>query len=85
LAMMPVEVPATCDKPKLALVGSADAYCPRATFQSWFERLGEPRESLTLPGADHFLMGREAEVARAVAGFLARQGLSPSCGDGGPS
>ena len=77
LARFPMDDLGSCPKPKLALAGSADAYCPRESFRVWFERLVEPKEFLILAGADHFLGGREEEVGRTVAAFLIRSCLAP--------
>jgi len=77
LAILPLNDLAGCAKPKLAVAGSADAYCPARAFERWYEGLGAPRKCVILPGADHFLVGREGEVGRAVVDFFRRQGLAP--------
>jgi alpha/beta superfamily hydrolase len=75
LAVLPMEELGSCDKPVLALVGSADGYCPGDAFQRWFACLAGPKEKSILPGADHFLAGREGEVGQTAASFLIRHGL----------
>lgn len=54
----------------LAIAGDADAYCPAERLKTF--TIARPTlECRILEGADHFLGGREAEVGRLVAGFLA--------------
>lgn len=70
LAVYPVDDLNCCHKPKFFIVGDSDAYCPRPAFEGWFDGLPAPKQSAVLSGADHFLGGREAEAARAVAAFF---------------
>lgn len=57
-------------KPKLFLAGDRDAICPLTELQPLVERLSEPKQLTVLEGADHFLWGREQEVAGHIAGYL---------------
>lgn len=56
--------------PVLAVAGERDTYCPRPAFGA-FEAGLKRATIVTLDGADHFLAGREREVAGAVAAFVA--------------
>jgi alpha/beta superfamily hydrolase len=57
-------------KPKLFLAGDRDHICPLPELRSLVDRLPEPKQLMVLDGADHFLWGREQEVAERIAGFL---------------
>lgn len=54
------------------IVGDRDRFCPVAALQEFTSAISEQDvENITvLPGADHFLFGREQEVARLVAELL---------------
>ncbi len=56
--------------PKLIIFGSSDPFCPHETTASLFSSLLEPKQMKVIPGADHFLLGREKELAELVSGFL---------------
>lgn len=71
LAMGPMADLSECSKPKLAVVGGQDERCPLDRFEDWFGGLADPKEKAILPGADHFLRGREREVGALVARFAA--------------
>ncbi|NOY44638.1 MAG: prolyl oligopeptidase family serine peptidase [Deltaproteobacteria bacterium] len=71
LARMPLDAWQSIRRPKLVVVGDRDEYCPLDLLEPWFQELLPPKERAVLEGADHFLWGREAEVARRAAGFLA--------------
>lgn len=57
-------------KPKLFLAGDRDHICPLPDLRLLVDRLPEPKQLVVLDGADHFLWGREQEVAERIAGFL---------------
>jgi alpha/beta superfamily hydrolase len=57
--------------PLLVVAGDRDSYCPRADLDAFVASRPGTRTCL-LGGADHFLVGREAEVGAAVAAFVAR-------------
>jgi alpha/beta superfamily hydrolase len=60
-----------CTKPKLFLAGDRDHICPLLELRPLVERLPQPKELIVLEGTDHFLWGREREIARAITDFLA--------------
>jgi len=64
----------SCSTPKLFLVGDRDHICPLSELQALVQRLPEPKKLIVLEGADHFLWGREEEVAGAIGDYL--EGLS---------
>jgi alpha/beta superfamily hydrolase len=59
-----------CVTPKLFLAGDRDHICPLSELRSLVERLPQPKKLYVLEGADHFLWGREQEVADAIGDFL---------------
>ncbi len=48
------------------IVGERDQFCDRDALQQIFDRLPEPKSMKIIPGADHFLFGREKALADAV-------------------
>jgi alpha/beta superfamily hydrolase len=58
-----------CEKPKLLLVGEHDQYCPLDVFDRGVALLAAPTSCVRLPGADHFFLGDEEELAAHVARF----------------
>jgi alpha/beta superfamily hydrolase len=60
-----------CVKPKLLLCGSRDDFTPADRFFEFCERLPEPKECVTVEGADHFWRGHESALADRVAAFFA--------------
>jgi hypothetical protein len=61
-------------RPKLFLAGDRDEICPLSELRPLVERMPQPKELAVLDGVDHFLWGREQEVAEAIGDFL--EGLS---------
>jgi alpha/beta superfamily hydrolase len=61
----------TCTKPTLFVVGDKDHVCPLPALQDLLASCAAPKALTLLPGADHFFLGRETEVAQAVVTFLA--------------
>jgi alpha/beta superfamily hydrolase len=57
-------------RPKLFLAGDRDQVCPLSELRPLVEGLPEPRQLVVLEGSDHFLWGREQEVANHIAGFV---------------
>jgi alpha/beta superfamily hydrolase len=57
-------------RPKLLMVGSADAFVPAREFQQYVKDIPEPRQYFAVPGADHFWWGYEEELAEKVARFF---------------
>lgn len=57
-------------RPKLFIAGEDDSICPPDMLRRFVEGLAPPKEVRILRGTDHFLIGREKEVAETVAGFI---------------
>jgi alpha/beta superfamily hydrolase len=57
-------------RPRLFLAGDRDDICPLSELKSLVEGLPDPKKLIVLDGADHFLWGREQEIANHVADFL---------------
>ncbi len=72
LVLHPMLEACSSPKPKLAVAGTGDGFCPPREFERWFEGLSPPKEAVGLEGADHFLAGREEEVGDIAADFLRR-------------
>jgi alpha/beta superfamily hydrolase len=60
-----------CMKPKLLLCGARDDFTPADRFLEFCESLPEPKECVTVEGADHFWRGHESALADRVADFFA--------------
>ena len=60
-------------RPKLFIAGEYDSICPPDILRRFVESLPPPKEARILRGTDHFLMGREKEVAEAVADFICQR------------
>lgn len=57
-------------RPKLFITGEYDHVCRPEALQAWMDTLSGDNEARILPGTDHFLGGREREVARMTSEFL---------------
>ena len=57
-------------KPKLFLAGDRDHICPLPELRSLVDGLPEPKQLTVLEGADHFLWGRDQEVAERIGDYL---------------
>ncbi len=57
-------------KPKLLMVGSADAFVPAREFQQYAKDMPEPKQYFVVSGADHFWWGYEGELAQKVSQFF---------------
>jgi alpha/beta superfamily hydrolase len=57
-------------RPKLFIAGEDDSVCSPDVLRRFIEGLPPPKEVRILRGTDHFLIGREKEVAEAVADFI---------------
>jgi alpha/beta superfamily hydrolase len=57
-------------RPKFFIAGGDDSVCPPDMLRRFVEGLPSPKEVHILKGTDHFLIGREQEVAEAVADFI---------------
>jgi alpha/beta superfamily hydrolase len=59
-----------CTKAKLFVTGDKDHVCPVPVLEDLIARCPEPKALALIPGADHFFLGREAEVAATVVTFV---------------
>ena len=64
----------TCTKAKLFVTGDKDHVCPLPGLEDLLTRCPEPKALALISGADHFFLGREAEVAEAVVTFITQKG-----------
>lgn len=53
------------------IVGDRDQFCDHDALQQVFDKLPEPKTMRVIPGADHFLFGKERALAEAVREALA--------------
>ena len=60
----------TAHKPTLLISGDQDDISPLATLQELVASLPEPKQLVTISGADHFFWGQERQTAQAVVTFL---------------
>lgn len=70
LAMFDASFAASLAQPLFLVAGDRDPYCPRADLEALGASLGANASTVTLESADHFLAGREDEVADHVAAWL---------------
>ena len=56
--------------PLVIVVGDHDQYCPRASLDALAATLADRASVAIIPRADHFLAGREDDVAAAVRAAL---------------
>src|SRR5262249_14942478 len=61
---------ATMRAPLVVVVGDRDQYCPRGRLDALVESCGGRASVTIVAGADHFLAGREGDVAAAVRAAL---------------
>jgi uncharacterized protein len=61
-----------CIKPKLMISGTEDQFVPVKPFVGFCQTFPEPKECLTIDGADHMWWGYEESVAEKVADFFSR-------------
>ena len=47
-----------------------DYVCPLPVLEDLIARCPEPKALALIPGADHFFLGREGDVAEAVVTFV---------------
>ncbi len=60
--------------PKGIYYSPEDFACPPAAIASMYEAFTAPKQLQELPEADHFFIGQEGRLSRAVAAFLDRAG-----------
>lgn len=63
---------ATLAAARLIAVGDSDQFAPEAELRRIADSMPQPTELVVVAGADHFWMGRTAELARQVADFFSR-------------
>ena len=71
LAMADAHIPAGASKPILLVSGDRDSYSPVAGLQALTSKIGAAARLEIIAGADHFFVGCEAELSRAIAAALA--------------
>jgi alpha/beta superfamily hydrolase len=59
-----------CPKPKLLISGSRDELIPIDQFLEFCQNLSEPKECVSIEGADHFWWGYESLLAAKVTAFF---------------
>ena len=59
-----------CTKPRLIIQGANDQFGSRATLESLFAALPEPKQLVFVDGADHFFTGHLDKVAAAIDAWL---------------
>lgn len=57
-------------KPTLLISGDRDDISPLPMLQALMATLPEPKQLVTIPGADHFFWGQEHQAAQAATAFL---------------
>ena len=72
LSMFDFEPLRDCPKPKLLISGDRDEFTPVSQFLQFCQRLSEPKECLSIDGADHFWSGYELALAGKVATFFGK-------------
>lgn len=60
-------------KPVLLISGDRDDISPLPALQALVTELPDPKQLVTVSGADHFFAGREREVTQAAVAFVQRQ------------
>jgi alpha/beta superfamily hydrolase len=61
---------ALCDKPKGVVQGTADELCPQPELEAAWPGWADPKAKYLVTGADHFFVGRLAEMQAALHAFL---------------
>jgi alpha/beta superfamily hydrolase len=61
-----------CPKPKLLISGSRDDLIPTDQLLEFCQNLPEPKECVSIEGADHFWWGYESSLAAGVTAFFDR-------------
>lgn len=59
-------------RPKLFVTGEDDQFVPPRAIRALVDQVPQPKQLHVLPGSDHFFSGREQEVGRLVADFIAQ-------------
>jgi uncharacterized protein len=66
-----------CALPKLFLSGDEDEFAPREKLAAVTAKAREPKQTVFIPGADHFFRGHLAAMQRELAGWLRNQFANP--------
>jgi alpha/beta superfamily hydrolase len=72
LTMFDFDFLKSCPKPKLLISGSRDALIPTDQFLEFCRNLPEPKEYVSIEGADHFWWGYESHLAAKVTAFFTK-------------
>jgi len=72
IPMFDFEFLKSCLKPKLLISGSRDELIPIDEFLEFCQNLSEPKECISIEGADHFWWGYESRLAAKVAAFFTK-------------
>ena len=57
-------------KPKFLVQGDMDELCPVKDLWAFYAKLKEPKEIVTIDGADHLFVGKAEEVGEALESLL---------------
>ncbi len=66
-----------CALPKLFLSGDRDEFAPQEKLMAITAEAGGPKQTIFIPGADHFFSGHLAAMQRELAGWLRNQFVKP--------
>ena len=72
LSMFDFDSLKSCHKPKLLISGNRDSYIPANQFIEFCQNLPEPKECVSIEGADHFWWGYEPRLAAKVTAFFTK-------------
>jgi alpha/beta superfamily hydrolase len=72
LSMFDFDFLKSCPKPKLLISGSRDDLTPTDQFLEFCRNLPEPKEYVSIDGADHFWWGYESHLAAKVTAYFTR-------------
>ena len=61
-----------CTSPKLFVSGARDQYGPPESLQKIVELASEPKETVIVPGADHFFEGHLQEMQAAITNWIGK-------------
>ncbi len=70
--MFDFKTAAGASKPILIVYAGNDQYTDPASTKAWIDSLPQPKESILIPGVDHFFAPRVDDVGMKVAEFLGR-------------
>ncbi len=72
LSMFDFDLLKSCHKPKLLIAGNRDSFIPTDQFIEFCQNLPEPKECVSIEGADHFWWGYEPHLAAKVTAFFTK-------------